>query len=90
MKNRAWLVEKYGEGTADSIIENKRQMQLKRKSTDPQYVMDNPDIPGSKETFLEIGWIQTFLICLQSQKIIAPEPPPTCDLLYLHPFFTMH
>lgn len=70
MKNRAWLVEKYGEGVADSIIENKRQMQLKRKNTDPQYVMENPDIPGSKETFLELRWIpmQPFKICLQSQK----------------------
>ena len=80
MKNRSWLVEKYGEGVADSIIATKRELELKRKPSDPHYVMENPDIPGSKETFLEIGWIQTFL--LQSQKNPYAVTVFRCAFLY--------
>ena len=50
MKGRDWLVDKYGEGVADGIIASKKTMQASKKPWEPDYVMDNPDIPASEDT----------------------------------------
>ena len=52
MKARDWLVDKYGAGVADSIIAGKKALQASKGPFDPEYVMDNPDIPNSEETYL--------------------------------------
>jgi hypothetical protein len=48
MKDKTWLVEKYGLTAAETIIENKKQLQAQKKPHEPNYVMDNPDIPGKE------------------------------------------
>ena len=53
MRNKAWLVEKYGEPAANIVIENKKQLQSQRASEfDPCWVMRNPDLPDSEDTWL--------------------------------------
>ena len=50
MQNKAWLVERYGEGPANAIMEEKRALQRNRKPDDPMFVMRNPDLPDSEES----------------------------------------
>ena len=48
MKDKAWLIEKYGEATALQIIQSKKDLQAKRGPNDPVWVMANPDVPDSE------------------------------------------
>lgn len=50
MKDRAWLIAKYGESTAEQVMATKKEQQAKKKPDEPNYTMDNPDVPGSEET----------------------------------------
>ena len=53
MRTREWLVEKYGGPAANVVIENKKQLQAQRSSEfDPCWVMRNPDLPDSEDTWL--------------------------------------
>lgn len=49
MRPKTWLVEKYGEGVAATIIAEKRAMQQKRQPADPIFCMRNPDLPQSED-----------------------------------------
>ena len=57
MRDKAYLVEKFGTAGADAVIETKIQLQAKRKDHEPIYVMDNPDRPG------EDSWIKFWNVC---------------------------
>ena len=52
MRDKTWLVERYGLGIAEGIIAEKRAMQAKRQPQDPQFCMRNPDLPSSEESWL--------------------------------------
>lgn len=52
MKDKAWLIEKYGEATALQIIQSKKDLQAKRGPNDPVWVMANPDVPDSEVSHL--------------------------------------
>lgn len=49
MRDKTWLIEKYTEPVAKDIMQDKRAKQSARKTHDPIYVMDNPDLPGSED-----------------------------------------
>ena len=53
MQNKEWLVQRYGLGVAENIINSKRELQAKRKPSDPIWAMANPDIPDDRDPWLE-------------------------------------
>ena len=48
MRDKTWLVDKYGLPVAQSIIDTKKDLQSKKAPSDPDFVMSNPDIPNSE------------------------------------------
>ena len=59
MKDKDWLVQKYGEPTALQIIKTKKDLEAKRGPHDPAWVMANPDVPDSEVSYL-VNRIQSF------------------------------
>lgn len=55
MKPRSWLVEKYGERTADQIIAKKKEQQASKKPGEPEYCMYNPDLPDDEESLINLN-----------------------------------
>ena len=71
MRDKTWIQEKYGELSAASIIQSKKDLQAARtKDTDPIWVMRNPDLPDSEEPFLQLNYK------LSLKKISKPD----CEL----------
>lgn len=52
MKPREWLVSRYGEVATSGIVMQKREAQSKRGINDPVFVMRNPDLPNSEDTYM--------------------------------------
>ena len=52
MRDKTWLVERYGLGTAEGMKAEKRAMQSKRQPHDPQCCMRNPGLHNSEEYWL--------------------------------------
>ena len=52
MRDKAYLVEKFGSAGAEAVMEDKRVLQAKRKDHEPVYVMDNPDCPGDESCII--------------------------------------
>ena len=75
MRNKSWLVEKYGEAAAGVIIENKKQLQSQRSGEfDPCWVMRNPDLPESEDTWIINIYI--YIISLNLRK--------SCPCIHVH------
>ena len=53
MKTFAQLCEKFGTTVANTIRSNKKELQSKRKASDPIWVMAHPDCPDSEDFWLQ-------------------------------------
>lgn len=48
MRDKSWLVEKYGEALATSIVASKWELQKNKPASDPtEYAMFDPEVPNS-------------------------------------------
>ena len=54
MRSFAELQKQFGDAMATCLQKTKREMQAKRKPTEPMYVMDHPDFPGNAEPILHL------------------------------------